>query len=467
MNKYKKLASNSVLFAIGNFGSKLITFVMLPLYTNKLSTSDFGLTDLVLTTVSLLLPIFSMSIGDSILRFGLEKNESKKGIFSNGLAVVIAGSILTIVFFPFFYLVNEKIAFYLVLLLIVQLFQTLFSQFAKANDQINIFALNGMLLSFVTAFWNFIFLVPLNMGIDGYLLSIIIANVISNVWLAIKVDSFRQFDKSLISKKKIKQMLYYSFPLIPNSVALWATNAISRYFILFFLGAAANGLFAVAYKIPSMIGVLNTIFFQAWQLTVIEEYDSSNNSSFYTNVFGFYSRFLFLGVSGILVILKPVMNILVSRAFYESWEYIPFLLLTVVYSSFSTFFGNYYAASKETVKVLTTTAIGAVMNIFLLLLLIPIPFIGINGAGIASAISFFVIWIIRQKDTQRFARTRFETKNILLNHSIFIMQILSLYLIEDSVKLFLIQITLFILSIISNKKLFVPIIALIKRRDSH
>ncbi|WP_270364556.1 hypothetical protein [Enterococcus malodoratus] len=68
-NKYKRLAGNSILFAVGNLGSKLISFFMLPLYTWKLTQSDFGISDLVLSTLSLLLPIISLSVYDAVLRF--------------------------------------------------------------------------------------------------------------------------------------------------------------------------------------------------------------------------------------------------------------------------------------------------------------------------------------------------------------------------------------------------------------
>lgn len=461
-SKYTKLASNSVLFAIGNFGSKLITFVMLPLYTAKLSTADFGTSDLLLTTVSLLLPIFSLSVGDSILRFGLEKSESKKSIFSNSLVITAIGVALLIVLFPIFFLLDKKNSLFLILILILQMFQTLLSQFAKANDQIRIFALNGILLSFLTAVCNFILLVPLNGGLKGYLLSIVIAYFISNIWLLVKIKAILYIDFSIVSKTKIFEMIRYSLPLIPNSIALWATNALSRYFILFFIGTAANGLFAVAYKIPSMIGVLNTIFFQAWQLTVIQEFDSENRDSFYSNVFSFYSDFLFLGVSFILVILKPMMNLLVSESFYLAWECVPFLLLTVLYSSFSTFFGNYYAASKETVKVMTTTVLGSLINIALLFVLI--PFLGINGAGIASAISFFVIWILRQRDTQRFVKTKSNIKKMIFNHTIFFVQTILLFVIHNKINLLTIESVLFILCLFGNKTLFTSMYSLVREK---
>src|SRR5699024_6034075 len=120
-------------------------------------------------------------------------------------------------------------------------------------------------------------------------------------------DLFHEWEFSYVSKNTILSMLQYSIPLIPNSIAWWASNTINRYFILFLIGTSANGIFAVANRIPSLLSIVNSIFFQSWQLSAVEEYDSKDRNSFYTNVFNSYIKILFICTSGILVILKPLM----------------------------------------------------------------------------------------------------------------------------------------------------------------
>jgi len=44
MNKYNKLLYNSFIFAIGNFGSKLLVFLLIPVY---ISTEQLGTVDLI------------------------------------------------------------------------------------------------------------------------------------------------------------------------------------------------------------------------------------------------------------------------------------------------------------------------------------------------------------------------------------------------------------------------------------
>ncbi|MGX7328551.1 oligosaccharide flippase family protein [Enterococcus bulliens] len=449
--KYKKLAINSLLFALGNFGSKLITFVMLPVYTKYLTQSAYGISDLVISTVALLLPIISLSIFDSVLRFGMDKKLDKKLIFNTGFRITLIGIIISFACLPLAYIFHIHYLFYIFSILVANVVQSLFSQYAKANNNIKLFALNGMLLSFLTAFLNIIFLAIFKLGITGFLLSTLIAILISDIFLFFKLKLFNIINLKIYDKNLSRKMLRFSVPLIPNSIALWINNIASRYFILWILGTAANGIFAVANKIPMLIGVLNTIFFQAWQMSAIEEYDSDDKVNFYSNTFDMYYKILFIGSSILLLFLKPIMNIIVDQAFYDSWKYVPLLILAVLYSSFSGFLGQYYVAAMETRAVFTTTIIGAVINVCLNFVLI--PEFGLYGAGLSSAISFFILWIIRVFDTRKYIRTNYNIINIIFNNILLIMQISLLY-VKPIHFLFIYNYLIFFIILFLNKSIY-------------
>ncbi|AFS01468.1 polysaccharide biosynthesis C-terminal domain-containing protein [Levilactobacillus brevis] len=447
-NKYKSLLNNSVLFAVGNLGSKLISFLMLPLYTYQLSSSAFGKADLVQTTVSLLLPVVSLSIFDAILRFGMDRDNDNSEIFTNGVMITIISSIIVFILGVTGELIGYSFSMYLTITLILQAIQSLYSQYIKAIGKVQIFAFNGILLSLLTAILNILLLVVMHLGINGYLLSIIIATLLSNVYLFFRVKLYNDFSLNKFNFNKLKEMLRFSVPLIPNSVAWWTTTTISRYFILFFINVTANGIFAVANRIPSLLSVLNSIFFQSWQMSAIQEYDSTDRGKFYSDIFFMYAELLFLGVSGILFILRPMMLILVSTEFRASWKYVPFLLITVLYSSFSGFLGQYYIAAKKTFGVFTTTVIGAVLNIIFNFIFIPT--LGLMGAGISSALSFGILWLIRVKDTRKFVKTDLNVINILLNHIIIGLQISIMFTIAG-LQMYIINFLLLCVSFFVNR----------------
>ena len=87
MNKYKKLLSNSLVFTIGNLGSKLLVFLLVPLYTYAMTPQEYGMADLYQTTANLLLPLITMNVFDATLSFAMEKSMTKESVLTNSLVV--------------------------------------------------------------------------------------------------------------------------------------------------------------------------------------------------------------------------------------------------------------------------------------------------------------------------------------------------------------------------------------------
>lgn len=453
--KYKRLAWNSVLFAIGNFGSKLISFVMLPLYTSYLNKSEFGVSDLILTTISLLMPLVSMCIYEAMLRFGMDKNYDSDKVLSNTLFIAFFSSIIMLSLIPIVCILDIDFGVYVIFILIVQIFQNIISQYAKAIDKIKVYAINGILLSFFLAGSNIILLAFLHWGIDGYLYSLIIGYALTDLFLFYSLRLWKHFKIQNIDFALIKKFVKYSIPLIPNAIALWLNTASNRYFVLIFLGNTMNGIFAVANKIPTLLGVLNNIFFQSWQISAIEEFDSENKEDFFSDVFNMYAKFMLLCCSAILVFLKFIMAIFTSPDFYTAWKYVPFLLIAIMYSSFSSFLETNYVAAQKTTGVLKTTIYGAIISLILNVVLI--PKIGLNGAGISSMISFFCIFLIRFLDTKKFVLIKLDYSSLIFNHTILLFQMFFLYFLSERYGLLnlIIQVILFVLSLLLNRKIWI------------
>ncbi|OTN89491.1 hypothetical protein A5819_001983 [Enterococcus sp. 7E2_DIV0204] len=464
MSKYQKLINNSIIFTIGNFGSKLLLILLVPLYTYSLTPAEYGSVDLLMTTVSLLLPIVSLNIFDGVIRFVMDKNESKEKVFTNSMLLLFAMAVASsfgIMCLSFFFPLTNHFWYYLYWILILQALQTTFAQFARGIDKIKVYALSGVLLTFATAVLNIVLLVIFKMGIQGYLISLVLANIITIVYLACVLKIWSFFNFKNLDKQLIKRLLIYSLPLIPNAIMWWLMNASSRYFVVFFIGSSANGLLAVANKIPSLISLLNTIFMQAWQMSAIEEFDSKDKSVFYSKVFNYFSLVMLLGASGLLMILKPLVKWVINIDFYNSWEIVPPLLLAVVYSSYSGFLGTNYIAAKKTQGVFFSSIIGALASVILNLLLI--PSIGTSGVGISSMVSFFLIFIIRYFDTKKFIHMTINIKNIIIIHLVIILQIVFLYLLDGS-KLMIVEVLLFFCTIFISKEIFILIFQFLRKK---
>lgn len=463
MNSYKKLIGNSFIFAIGNLGSKLISFILVPLYTYYLTTAEFGNVDLVTTTVTMLLPIVSLSVFEAVLRFVMDQDKSKEVVLTNSIFIAIIGFMISLIFYPILEAFNflEGSLPFLYLILLLQMFERTFSQYTRGIGKIKIFAINGILLTLTTGLFNILFLVYLGLGVQGYLWAMVISNFVSVGFLILTTKSYKVIRWSNIELDSMKKLLNYSVPMIPNSLMWWLINASSRYFIRFFVGISANGLFAVASKIPSLITLINQIFTQAWQLSAIEEYENKNKSSFYSNVFSYLVAVLFIGTSALIVVIKFVFETLFAADFIESWKVAPFLILGAVFSSFSGFLGTNYIAAKETKGVFKTSVYGGVISIVLNLIFIPT--LGILGAGISSAISFFVMFLLRYFDTKQYIKMEINWKLLTGDIGIIIVQILVLFFNLPQTYEWTIETLLLLLLLFINRKLIAPIINMTKK----
>src|SRR5699024_8153644 len=143
-----------------------------------------------------------------------------------------------------------------------------------------------------------------------------------------------------------KKLIIYSLPLIPNTLMWWLINASSRYFIAYYVGLSANGLFGIASRIPSLLTLVSQVFNQAWQLSVIDEYDNKNNTSFYSKIFVNFSSIMIISISMIILMLKLAFELLFEASYFEAWQVTPFLLLSAVFSSFTGFLGSVYIETK-------------------------------------------------------------------------------------------------------------------------
>lgn len=450
-NKYKKLINNSIVFAIGNIGSKLISFILLPLYTFVLTNNEYGTVDLVITLSTMLVPIVSLSIYESTLRFSMEKFD-KNLVINISIWVSLIGSLVILFFTSLTFLFFRNIIIiYLGIIITSQIFQMLFAQYIRGIGKVKIFSLNGILMTLVLMICNILLLVVFKYGVKGYLLSIIIANIFSIGFLAYhsKLRLSLRLAKLDEVKKLTFEMLKFSLPLIPNSIMWWIMNASSKLFIVYFLGNAANGIFAVSSKIPGILNILYTIFFQAWQLSAIEEYNSENKSDYYSTVFKYLCVFMTLTASFITLFIRPIMSILVSNDFYEAWHFIPILLLSTVFASFSGFVGTTYTASMNTKGVFTTSFIGAIISFGINLILI--PFWGLYGATISQVVSFLYIWIHRQIQTKKMVPISINKNNIILI-IVLSVQVLSSQFFFDKPIYYIIQVSSFLMIFVISFK---------------
>ena len=423
-NKYKKLALNTVIFAVGNFGSKILSFLIVPLYTYVLTTEEYGMIDLFITSLGLMIPFSTMMVNEALIRFTLGKEMTPSEAASNCLVIFCFGAIGSILLTPIYKRIFkfDGYMWMFVALLVIQTFNRIYSEYFKAIDQNVKYTILGLVSTVCTLGFNLLFLLYFKLGIRGYLYATLLSAVVSSIYILIFSDFFKTVSLRNIDRKVLTKILKYSIPLVPNSLMWWIMSAGDKYIINYFLGDASNGIYSLALKIPQIINMVYALFIQAWQMSAIEVNLSENKGEFYQKVFSVTSFAMAFIATGIVMLVKPVYSNVMNKNFIVAWKYVPLLSAATVISCYSSFFGVVYTVGTKTKKAFLTTALGAAVNLICNFILVG-PF-GIQGIAVGTCLGYAVVLAVRVNDMKKEMGISVDLR---LNFVVFILLLLQYY----------------------------------------
>ncbi|WP_394917634.1 lipopolysaccharide biosynthesis protein [uncultured Robinsoniella sp.] len=455
--KSRSLLVGTIIYAIGNFGTKILSFLIVPLYTYYIEPSDMGNLDLINTTVSLLSPLITMKISDAAYKWMIQDESNNQDYISAAIKLLFRNCLFCIIFLCIlkFFVPIWKFYYFLPMLIMDRILEC-FQKLLRGLKKQKLYAVTGILYTAIYLLLNVIRVVYFNQGVTALLQNSIISQVIVIIVILLFEKRIRNI-KILNNYKKLQhEMLSYSIPLVPSALNWWVMSASDRYIIKFFLGSAANGIYAVAYKFPSVLSTIFAMFNNSWTDMILSDMDTDNNSKdYYTKIFEQFYRLSF----GLILVLIPatkiVTNLILSEAYKTASTYIAFLYLGTVFQGFSSFYSVGYLRGGKTKRAATTSIYGAVVNILIDLFFI--KYLGLFAAALSTFLGFFTMWIMRVKDTKGVLPIEIHKIRFLLYLIACI--VLSCFMIISEIK---IEIILFIILLIwfmvDNKKMLRSII---------
>ena len=412
MNKYKRLISNTLIFAAGTFTSKLLVLLLMPLYTSILSTEQYGTSDLITQTANLLIPLACVGICDGIFRFTIDSADKKK-VFSTALAVIFAGSLLLAALSPLLGIIGyfDGYVWLICAYVICANLHSACAQYIRAQGRSATFAVQGIINTVLTIAYNLLFLIVFDMGVTGYVLSVVAADLTVTVGLFIFARLYRDVSFKGFDRETLSDMLKFSIPYIPTSMLWLVTSVSDRFIVTYFCGEDANGLYSAAYKIPTLLTLLCGVFIEAWQLSAVRDGgDKKERTDFFGKVYNDYLSIMITGASFLTLTSQIFTRILLADSYYLSWEYVPVLAMATMFSALSSFMGSVYFLEKKSVYSMFTALAGALVNVVLNFIMIPSH--GAMGAAVATLISYITVYAVRVVDTKRYIS--FSTHNVKL-----------------------------------------------------
>lgn len=398
--KYKYLLKNTGILTISNFASKILVFLLVPLYTSVLSTAEMGIYDLIVSTVSLLYPVLTLNIVDGVMRFAMDKAYNKGQVALVGIRyIAMSASVIAMGLIPCHYIkLFQNIHGIEYLAFLYYLSYTMnqyFIQLAKGMEKVKHMAAAGIISTVMMLGGNILGLLVFKMGLTGFLWANILAQAVPAIYYFFMLRFYSFLKDVRYDRALNREMLSYCLPLIFSTVGWWINSASDRYVVTFLCGVSVNGVLSVSYKIPSIINTVFGMFGQAWQISAIKEYGKKDSKEFYADSFAVINFMMCAGCAFIIVLSKPLARLLYAKEFYAAWQYAPFLVASTVFNTASGLIGPMLSAIKDSKSMAKSAIYGAVANVFLNIVLVYL--IGAQGAAIATAVAAFIIYYVRRR----------------------------------------------------------------------
>ncbi len=389
---------------------------MLPFYTAYLSSAEYSTADLITNFCNLVIPLACLGVSEGIFRNAASKSVDKEAFFTNGIMLMIFGSLGFIALSPLLKLLDFFNSYILLIIcyVLASNIHSVCAQYVCAIGRTKLFAGQGILNTALTVILNIVFLVGFDMGVLGYVLAIVLADFLTTLFVFFFAGLYKAFIPSKISGRIMKELLRFCLPLVPSTVFWWITGVSDRYLVAAMASPEENGLYAAAYKIPTLLTYVVTIFNDAWKLSAVSESeDKEKCAEFYSQIYKYYIAIMFVGGGAIALFSQLFSRILFAESYYTAWIYIPILSAATVFTALDTFLGSVYFTVKRTSMSLWTSLIGAVVNIALNRLWIPQW--GAMGASVATFISYFLVYVIRAATMGRFMKFKMYHAKLAVN----------------------------------------------------
>ena len=394
------LLGNTLVFALGGLAVKAVSLVLMPLYTTALTAGEYGTAELLNSAIEIVLPLLSLGVVEALYRFSIDDDVRKDELFAGSLVVLGGGALCTGVLCALGSALwnMEHAAAFFALFCSVCLFKAT-TQLARGMGHVRRFVVYGLINALAMVASTYLLLVRAHAGIEGYLWSYTIGYLVGGLVAFLGSAEYRLLAPFRVDRALLRRMLVYSLPLVPNLLSWWLVSVSGRYVVLWGSGLVAAGLFTAASKMPSLINIVASVFQQAWQYSTAREIDSPDRGAFFGSVLRGYSLATLTTAGLVIALNRPISRVMLQAEFSEGWRYVPLLMLVASFGVISIFFESFYQALKNSGVLMASTAMGAVVNVILGVALV--PFMGPWGAGLAGAVAYALVLVVRARDLRR------------------------------------------------------------------
>ena len=408
MNKKKELAKNTAILTFGKICTQSISFLLLPLYTAILDTTDYGTFDLLITYATLFLPLVNWQLDQGIFRFLLDaRNDKEKqsGLFStvfcvNTLQVLIFTTILGL----FTAITKFRHGYFLIVYVVLHVYTALLLQFVRGLGRNTVYAIASFISAVMIVIFNVIALVVLKWQLSGLLASTIVSQTFTILYLMYAIKPWEYFNLQKVQRELGSQVVKYSLPLIPNNLAWWVVNVSDRMIVSHILGVAVNGIYTVANKFSNVFINFYNIVNLSWTESVSVHFNDEDRDEFLSETITILYRLFSCACFGIVALMPYIFPIMVNEKYNIAYNHVLILMYAMLLRVIVGLYSSVYIAQKNSKKIAYTSMAAALLNISIHLFLI--GKIGLYAASLSTVAAFGIMAVIRYIDINKTIKMR-------------------------------------------------------------
>jgi O-antigen/teichoic acid export membrane protein len=399
----KSTIKHSFIYGLGNISSKLVGFFLLPLYTNYLTTSDYGILAILEITTQIIVSLFSFNISTAMMRWSSEtknENEKKSIIFTSLISTIFISLAITIILIPFrnifsfYFFDSAKFSNYFLLLILSSsfgIYNLIPLTIMRLRERSSLFAFLNTFKFTLTLLLNIYFLSYKQMGVEGILISQLIGQIFLTIFsIPITIKNIMPNFRFSI----LYEMLSYGIPLVFSTIFTLAFTIGDRFIIKYFSGEASVGLYSLGHKMASIINIFILQSFQLGFLPIAyKKLGTSDEKQFFSKMLTYYTFILVFSALLISLFGGELIKVLAkNKDYWAASAVIPIIAFSFVLKGIQYTFSLSFHYSKKTffnaVIVILTAIINVVMNIVL------IQKFNFLGAGYSMFLSMLFMMLI-------------------------------------------------------------------------
>ena len=398
-----KLGKHTMIYGIGIVAGKAASFIMLPIYTRYLTPRDYGILELLITTIDIIAMIAAVGLTGAVFKFysQYDEPEDKKEVISTVVVMMMSMTAITAMVGLGISPLMSRLVFgdaeyagYFRLLFAIYFLQSGIAVipliFIRAMQDSTRFVVINLCKLAIQVGLNIYFLVIVKLGVTGVLYSALLAEFLIGAYLIYHTLQRVGFRFSL---SKCREMIRFGYPFIFVSLGGFLLTSSDRYILNAFSDLEAVGLYALAYKFGFILSTVAFMPFNlVWESQRFEIAKREGAQLIFKKVF-FYCNLLIVTLSLLICLfVRDFLAVMSDASYLAAYKIVPIIIIIYIVQIWASFcnLGLYLKGRSRymATSALTAAAVAVVLNLIL------VPRYGAYGAGLATAGACFVRFIL-------------------------------------------------------------------------